>query len=304
MLDDRRVVGLEAARAREVRRRVRRHANRQPGARHRRRGAGPTRDSRRSSSCQRRHAVPDMREDAAKRLQRKIAGRIKGDQPAAGLHEHLQRLDAGLADSSLVLRRHRAPGTLARPVGRLVAVDDAPGSLVGQDDHVEAIAAARPGDVGVGERRVREPVLFEQPPGPSLVHVGDPALVQTNPGRAQRRDRDARQAIDPLRLDAIGGHHVGKLPPLNGVLDRDDECARQPEPIAGTAAGTRPTVTPAASSRLTTRNAALARGANGIGAGAHVSAGRRLPRRSPSSGVQPGAAARRGGITTRPTTRG
>ncbi len=110
-------------------------------------------------------------------VDREITGVIHCDERAALFDEPLEARGAFRTETSSVLPGHRS---------HQVAVEDRPRILVGQDDRVESrkITAT---DVGVGEGLELELVVFEDPPRPPLVHVGDPALVEPDPWSGDSR---------------------------------------------------------------------------------------------------------------------
>src|SRR5439155_4352969 len=111
-------------------------------------------------------------------VNREIACAAHRDERAAVGDELLQALDARLADPAAILGTYRA---------RLVAVDDAPRILIGEDGSVELLPELAAASVGVVDRRETELVLLERPARPPLVHVAaGPRLIHRDPGRPER----------------------------------------------------------------------------------------------------------------------
>ena len=69
---------------------------------------------------------------------------------------------------------------------RRIAREEPIGRRARQDDHIELVAQVARADVGVGDARVGELVLFEHPPCPSFVDVFGPRLVERDTCAADR----------------------------------------------------------------------------------------------------------------------
>ena len=102
----------------------------------------------------------------------KLAGSIEGDQGPTVSDKLEQSGQAVLSDSAGILRRDRS---------FLVTADNGSGRDIGQDNDIVFLFEMAVADLRILKGRIRKLPLVEDPTGPTLVHIGDPGLVETQP---------------------------------------------------------------------------------------------------------------------------